>query len=444
MRTTKFRPDDILSPLGRSPDRPTPLATGYGSPAGDRPARQSEAECRTVPRRVEAMLRRNGREVLALARPLPPYRPAATDEIAARCDAFVNAYGDCGRAPPGAFMTASTSSGAVSRSRRSMVEFAPLGRFEVARSAWRHCRSRNPHPVGSLDRPRSANAQAAMDDILPFSPATKATSAPISQRRSRADRKSWCVWRNLRLRLEPRPDRRRDCSPRDRLQGDLEAVNETFPPAHGRRPDHPTDSGHGSRYALASWARPRTSAACFRPPSTTPVDTIAVNAVMAGCRPEYFGGAVQSSMPIRRSTFTHQCNDHPVCPLLIASGPMVGRIGLNHANVCRAGANATIGRAIRLAMVNIARQAGRRRPGDARHPASSAIAAEDAAANRVPLSFQRGFAADEDVVTLFGAEAPTRPTIHQRQRPRRARRDRQRLRNARQQQCLFQRRRCCR
>ena len=96
------------------------------------------------------------------------------------------------------------------------------------------------------------------------------------------------------------------------------------------------------------------------------VEKAAVNAVMAGCRPEYF--------PVVLAALTAVCNDTfnmhgmlattmPVGPVFIVNGPIARQIGMNNGiNVFGQGnrANSTIGRAVQL----IVRNVGGGRPGE--------------------------------------------------------------------------------
>ena len=96
------------------------------------------------------------------------------------------------------------------------------------------------------------------------------------------------------------------------------------------------------------------------------VEKAAVNAVMAGCRPEYF--------PVVLAALTAVCNDTfnmhgmlattmPVGPVFIVNGPIAREIGMNSGiNVFGQGnrANSTIGRAVQL----IVRNVGGGRPGE--------------------------------------------------------------------------------
>jgi hypothetical protein len=89
------------------------------------------------------------------------------------------------------------------------------------------------------------------------------------------------------------------------------------------------------------------------------VEKVAVNAVMAGCRPEYFPvvlAAVQALLDPAFNLRGVQTTDENVAPLLIVNGPVARRIGLNAGwGVLGPGwpANAAIGRAVRLVMNNL-------------------------------------------------------------------------------------------
>jgi len=89
------------------------------------------------------------------------------------------------------------------------------------------------------------------------------------------------------------------------------------------------------------------------------VEKVAVNAVMAGCRPEYFPVVLAIVRALLDPAFNLrgvQTTDENVAPLAIVSGPVAERIGLN-GGIGALGpgwrANATIGRAVRLVMSNI-------------------------------------------------------------------------------------------
>src|SRR5205823_12941979 len=89
------------------------------------------------------------------------------------------------------------------------------------------------------------------------------------------------------------------------------------------------------------------------------VEKAAVNAVMAGCRPEYLPVVVAAAECACDPAFNLHgvsTSTHFSAPLIVVNGPIRARIGLNASfGVFGPGyrANATIGRALRLLMINI-------------------------------------------------------------------------------------------
>ena len=89
------------------------------------------------------------------------------------------------------------------------------------------------------------------------------------------------------------------------------------------------------------------------------VEKVAANAVMAGCRAEYFPvvlAAVQAILDPAFNLRGVQTTDENVAPLLIVSGPAARRLGINASwGALGPGwqANASIGRAVRLIMNNL-------------------------------------------------------------------------------------------
>ena len=88
-------------------------------------------------------------------------------------------------------------------------------------------------------------------------------------------------------------------------------------------------------------------------------EVLAVNAVMAGCLPGY-APVVRAAM--RALCDPHfnlngvQATTHMACPLIVVNGPVRGEIGMNAGcNVFGSGnrANATIGRAVRMILLNV-------------------------------------------------------------------------------------------
>ena len=89
------------------------------------------------------------------------------------------------------------------------------------------------------------------------------------------------------------------------------------------------------------------------------IHAAAVNAVMAGCLPEYFPVLVAALEAINEKAFNFHGSTASTggsAPLLIVSGPLVDELGMNAGvNLFGPGnrANATIGRAMRLILLNV-------------------------------------------------------------------------------------------
>ena len=89
------------------------------------------------------------------------------------------------------------------------------------------------------------------------------------------------------------------------------------------------------------------------------VRDIAVHAVMAGCKPEYLPVVLAGVEAMLQEPFNIngiQATMHAVAPLMIVNGPYAKKIGINGGLGCFGPgfrANATIGRAIRLVLLNL-------------------------------------------------------------------------------------------
>src|SRR4029450_6524935 len=89
------------------------------------------------------------------------------------------------------------------------------------------------------------------------------------------------------------------------------------------------------------------------------LEKLAVNAVMAGCEPAAFPlvvAAVESMLDPAFNLYGVQATTHPVAPLLIVHGPIAEELGVHAGSGCFGPgfrANATIGRAIRLVLLNV-------------------------------------------------------------------------------------------
>jgi hypothetical protein len=178
------------------------------------------------------------------------------------------------------------------------------------------------------------------------------------------------------------------------------------------------------RMAVAASGRPPDELIALVPPNfgRATVERIAINAVMAGCRPEY--------LPVVIAAVAAMCDDafdlhgvsattHMVAPLLIVNGPVRHRLAINSgAGVFGPGwrANATIGRAVRLVVRNV----GGVRPGEIgmstfAHPGyyTYCMAEREEESPWEPLSVEHGLRAGESAVAVFAAEAPHAVYDHQ-------------------------------
>jgi hypothetical protein len=154
------------------------------------------------------------------------------------------------------------------------------------------------------------------------------------------------------------------------------------------------------------------------------VEKAAINAVMAGCRPEYF--------PVVLTAIEAACSDefniHGVLattmfvgPAIIVNGPIARAIGMNSGvNALGQGnrANATIGRALQLVVRNV----GGGKPGGVDRATfgnpgkyTFCFAEAEEGSPWEPLSVERGFAKGVSTVTLFAAEG-VRGIVDQRSR----------------------------
>jgi hypothetical protein len=146
------------------------------------------------------------------------------------------------------------------------------------------------------------------------------------------------------------------------------------------------------------------------------VEKVAAAAVMAGCLPDHMPVVIAAVRAVLNPAFDlteMQSTTHCTAPLVIVNGPArtacggisggFGALGPGHR------ANASIGRALRLAMINI----GGARPGESDmallgHPGkfTYCLAEDEESSPFPPLHTALGYAPEDSVVTVIGAEAP--------------------------------------
>lgn len=152
------------------------------------------------------------------------------------------------------------------------------------------------------------------------------------------------------------------------------------------------------------------------------VENIAINAVMAGCLPEHMPvliTAVQAACDPAFGLYGIQATTHPCGVLVLVTGPETRRIGLNSGFGCFGPgnrANASIGRAMRLILLNV----GGALPGKGDmstqgSPAkfSYCVAENEEATPWEPLRVALGFSRQDSTVSVFAAEAPHNVNDHQ-------------------------------
>ncbi len=146
------------------------------------------------------------------------------------------------------------------------------------------------------------------------------------------------------------------------------------------------------------------------------VELVATAAVMAGCLPDHAPlvvAAVRAVADARFDLAEMQATTHCTAPFVVVNGPArhdcgmasgFGALGPGHRG------NATVGRALRLAMINI----GGGRPGQSDmallgHPGkfTFCLAEAEETSPWEPLHVSLGFDAAQSVVTVLGAEAPS-------------------------------------
>ncbi|MFC1986313.1 hypothetical protein ACFLUK_03015 [Chloroflexota bacterium] len=145
------------------------------------------------------------------------------------------------------------------------------------------------------------------------------------------------------------------------------------------------------------------------------VELAAINAVMAGCAPEYFPvvlaaveAALEPAFNLREATVTTVST----WPMIIVNGPVVKQLSINHGwGILGSGfrPNVTIGRTLTLCGATV----GGLRPGITENKPISTpmrhglcIAEDDEASGLLPLHVEQGFKREDSVVTLIEVSSP--------------------------------------
>ena len=143
------------------------------------------------------------------------------------------------------------------------------------------------------------------------------------------------------------------------------------------------------------------------------VEKVAINAVMAGCKPEYLPvvlAAVEAALEPDFCMHGLLCTTHFAAPMVIVNGPITKAIGMNSGgNALGQGnrANSTIGRALQLVIRNVGGgvpggidRATLGNPGKLTY----CMAEDESDPIWDPFSVDRGIASGKSAVTLYAAE----------------------------------------
>ncbi|MBI2152420.1 MAG: hypothetical protein HYW16_00710 [Candidatus Rokubacteria bacterium] len=144
-------------------------------------------------------------------------------------------------------------------------------------------------------------------------------------------------------------------------------------------------------------------------------EKVAINAVLAGCKPEYLPVVLAAIEGIGDPAWSYHgpgTSTAGAAVLIVVNGPIARELDINSGdNLFGPGwrANATIGRAVRLVMRNVCgSRPGTLDRGTLGHPGklSYVIAENEAESPWPPLHAERGFRPDQSAVTVMAAAAP--------------------------------------
>jgi hypothetical protein len=154
---------------------------------------------------------------------------------------------------------------------------------------------------------------------------------------------------------------------------------------------------------------------------TVTVEKVAINAVLAGCRPEYMPvvlAALEAMADPAYNLHGAITSTGGSAPFVVVNGPVARALGINAGvNLFGPGwrANATIGRALRLVILNcLGARPGVLDRSTQGHPGkyTFCVAELEDESPWVPFHVERGFPRDVSTVTVFAAEAPHNVLTH--------------------------------
>ena len=208
------------------------------------------------------------------------------------------------------------------------------------------------------------------------------------------------------------------------LPDDLDAIAERFE-ADGYGdglPIVPPTEARVRRF-LDLLGRPADEVVAVIPPrqGIATVEKIAINAVMAGCRPAYLPLVIAAIEAFAEPAFngrTNQVTSNPAGVLVLVNGPLRTALGINCGANCMGHgtrANVTIGRAVRLVLQNLGgAQVGLIDKACQGFPGKIAFCFGENEEDSpwTPLHVERGFAPTDSTVTVIAAHGTSNIIVH--------------------------------
>jgi hypothetical protein len=308
-------------------------------------------------------------------------------------DAVIQCFGDCGtstsmtvadgvRLEKRGIPTATVISTAFSRAAKLQAAGRGLSQLPIVEI---------PHPMHSAPKPVVAERAEAVVTQLVEALTRRTGSTPVAESRTL----------EAEITLEDAPDALQEFFFAQGWTDGLPVV----PPTHA-----------AVNAMLAAAKRGADEIVGPVPPGmrTATLEKIAINAVMAGCRPEFFPvvlAALDAALDPDCRLYGIRTATNNGTPLIIVNGPIAKRLGFNSkGNVFGQGwrANATIGRALQLILRNVGGDA----PGETDMSTQGqagkltfCIAENEEESPWMPFHVERGYKADESTVTVIGASA---------------------------------------
>ena len=207
-------------------------------------------------------------------------------------------------------------------------------------------------------------------------------------------------------------------------QDDLDAINRTYRDKKWSDglPVVPPTAARVEKM-LSKVARPRHDVVTTLAPGfgAATVELIAINAVLAGCDPEYMPALLAAVEAVSAPEFNLQgiqATTNPVAVWILVNGPVARQLAINAGHNCLgegAWANLTIGRALRLILRNI----GGAIPGEMDRSTQGqpgriafCCAENEDDSPWTPWHVERGFAAGTSTVTVIAAEGTINMNTH--------------------------------